>query len=206
MARKTAYELQHIKLEKPKGNDKNTKQRAWQYLFENKNKAFSATYLGKVLEVHRTTVKEALELLMEEKPIIEQSKEYKVYKIDSSYRVLDKKEYEKYKSEQKKDRTIEDRITEEACALYHSKIWTSNKSETVPAIVIFYPMDKNTIHYNKVKISLNKLFGEYIIAILEGKKEGKNGIYIILKKHKDIFIVKKHIEDLYGKITTKKEK
>lgn len=206
MARKTAYESNHIKLKNSNKNDKNTKQRAWQYLFENRDKAFSATHIGKILEVHRTTVKEALEKLIDDKPIIEKSKEYKVYRVGTSYRIFDNESYNKYIAEQQKGTTISNRIIVEVDKINNPKMWASDKAELVPAIVVFYPMTKNKTYFNTVKISLIRLFNEYIINTLEGKKNGIDGLYIILKNQEGIDKIKDSIMELYEQAALQRTK
>lgn len=207
MARKTAYEKTYISIQEEKDNNKDTKKRVWQYLFENKPEKFSATELGKILEVSRYKATYALNKLMEGKPIIERNIEYRVYKIDTSYCIFTKKQYQEYKAKQKNNNSIEDLIGDEAVRLSSSpNIWAADKAEDLRAEVIFYPINKHTKHFSKVKTSLMKLFEEYIIAILEGDKEGQSGLYIILKPHKDSNKIKEDVQKLYSQSAIYREK
>lgn len=192
MSRKTAYEKEHMTLQKKQGNNKDTKKRVWQHLFINKPKHFSADKLGVILGVDRTTVSKALNKLVGEKPTIERGIEYKVYKIDKEYCVLSKEQYEKHKN-----KTIDELIQIEADELDNPKIWTAKEAEDLHAEVIFYPIAKDSRYFIKVTKSLKKLFGEYIIAVLAGDKDGNTGLFIILKPHKNVGKIKEHIKDLY---------
>ena len=127
--------------------------------------------------------------------ITEQSKEYKVYKTGSSFQIFDVKEYEKLLSESK---TMEKLIDDEAGILNNKKMWTSDKAESVLCDVIFYPVKKRNSYTTMITTSLNKLFGKYIIDIVEGTKEGKSGIFIIIKIHKDTELIKYQIKELYS--------
>lgn len=205
MARKTAYEKAHISIQEKKGNNKDTKKRAWQYLFKNKPKQFSADELGVILGVDRTTAGKALNKLVEDKPNIERNIEYKVYKIDKSYCVLSKEQYEKYRAKQKKKHSLEDLTEYEAAELKEYKICTATEAEDLKAEVIFYPIKKDKRHFNRVKNSLKKLYEEYIIAIFEGEKGEQSGLFIILKPHEDIKRIIKCIKKLYSKSSTEQK-
>lgn len=207
MARKTAYEKAHISIQEKKGNNKDTKKRAWQYLFKNKPKQFSADELGVILGVDRTTAGKALNKLVEDKPNIERNIEYKVYKIDKSYCVLSKEQYEKHKAKQKKKQSLEDLTSYEALELSNNpKIWAADKAEDFKSEVVFYPIKKDKRYHNKVKQSLLKLFEEYIIAVLEGDKDGQSGMFIILKQSNDIDKIKKCVKKLYSQSAIYREK
>lgn len=199
MGRKTAIEnAQPIKLKKCKETKKISKTSVWQYLFDNRNKSFTVIQLANIFDVNdRKAIYNILGQL-EKESVPEREKVYKVYKLDSSYRVFDEKGYEEYKSEQNKGKTIEDLIIEETDILNNPKMWTSDRAESfVPAIIIFYPLEKRKSYFDRVTRSLNKLFGKYILAILEGTKDNNSGLYIILKKHKNAEIIREYIEELY---------
>lgn len=212
MSRKTAYKNSHMTLNGYKSKKAIMKEQVWQYLFNNKNKTFTSAELLDIVQIEgeetddRKTLSDALAELINEDSVLERSKHYKVYKIDSTYRIFDEDEYEEYKSEQKKGKSIMDRINEESYKLDNPKMWTSDEAESISSSVIFYPLAKRTSYYNKVKESLNWLFKEYIVAILEGEKEGKNGLFIILREHKETPTIKEHIKTLYHQSAVHRER
>ena len=208
MSRKSTFEKaeKQTSLKKPDKGKKKIKQLTWQLLFENKSHAFTVKQIAEKLDTKdRKTIYDVLAELQEVSRS-EQSKSYKVYKIDSTYRIFDEDEYEEYKSEQKSGKSIMDRINEESYKLDNPKMWTSDEAELISSSVIFYPLAKRTSYYNKVKESLNWLFSEYIVAILEGEKEGKNGLFIILREHKETPTIMKHIKTLYHQSAVHRER
>lgn len=212
MSRKTTWQRgKPMTLTAPTSKTKLLEDLIWQFLFDNRGKAFTAIELKKAFaekgkEFDRTHISKVAKNLIKESRK-EGSKTYAVYKINSSYRVFENNEYKKYETEENKEKTLVELVDDKIVNISNLKMRTNKKAISVNLdCVYFFPIQKGKANFTAIRNALNELFGNYIVAILEGENDGKSGFYIIVKPYNNIKSIENLMEYFYEQLSLADEK